>query len=213
MSNPGGLQRWLLAWVLCVLTVVLSVIYVDRPVADFVDANLRHTALFRLLEQALRPLIVTIGIALVFLLGVGCWRMTGRPLPSWTRAPLLCSASVIGTLAVVLVFKHIFGRVQPHLWTGDASHVHHGVYGFFLFHGGREYTAFPSATAALSGAVFEVLWIMFPRLRFLWVLTFVVITLAVLLTNGHFVADLIAGGFLGVSMGWLTVRLQKNFPR
>jgi membrane-associated phospholipid phosphatase len=178
--------------------------YVDRPVADYVQTHLRQTALFAGTARALGSLPVVVVLVLVFLLGAGCWALDGRALGSWTQTPLLCSWSAVWSLSVTIVLKHIFGRSSP-----DPLYVVRRVYGFHWLHGGPGYEAFPSGTAAITAAILSVVWIRVPRLRAFCVLLFAFVSLALILTNGHWVADVLGGGFLGASIGWMTVLLLR----
>jgi membrane-associated phospholipid phosphatase len=178
--------------------------YVDRPVADYVQTHLRQTALFAGAARALGPLPLMVVLALVFLLGAGCWALDGRALASWTQTPLLCSWSAVWSLSVTIVLKHIFGRSSP-----DPLYVVHRAYEFHWLQGGPGYEAFPSGTTAITAAILSVVWIRVPRLRTVCVLLFAFVSIALILTNGHWVADVLGGGFLGASIGWMTVLLLR----
>ncbi len=176
--------------------------YVDRPVADYVQTNLGQTALFGWTTGALEPLVWVLVVVLSLLFASGCWALSGRPLGDWTRTPLLCSWSVVWTLSATVVLKELFGRSSP-----DPAYVVRRVYQFHLLHGSPGYQAFPSGTTAVAAAIFSVVWIQVPRLRAACAILFTVLAIALVITNGHWVADLVAGGFLGASLGWMTVLL------
>ena len=53
----------------------------------------------------------------------------------------------------------------------------------------------------------SVLWICYPRFRVLYALCMAAVAVALVAANFHFLGDVIAGGFLGVSTGWLTVAI------
>jgi membrane-associated phospholipid phosphatase len=176
--------------------------YVDRPVADYVQTHLRQTALFDWTTRVLGPLPAVLILALVFLLGAGCWALAGRALGSWTQTPLLCSWSAVWSLSVTIVLKHLFGRSSP-----DPLYVVRRVYEFHWLHGSPGYEAFPSGTTALTAAILSVVWIRMPRLRTACGLLLAFVSTALVITNGHWVADVLGGGFLGASIGWMTVLL------
>ncbi len=208
MTGSSALRYWLLAFALCVAAVIFSVAYVDRPVADYVHANLLQLVFFEVIGDALAPLAAVVVLALLLLLGSACWVATGRPLGSWTGTPLLCSWSLVWALAAEVTLKRIFGRAEPEYWTGASESAGHlGVYGFRLLRGHAGFESFPSGTMAIAASILSVLWILVPRLRVIWALVFAFVAVAIVVTNGHFVADVIAGAFLGASIGWMTVRL------
>jgi membrane-associated phospholipid phosphatase len=50
-------------------------------------------------------------------------------------------------------------------------------------------------------------WIITPRLRLPGVFLVLLLCGGVVITNGHWLSDVIAGAFLGASIGWMTVLL------
>jgi membrane-associated phospholipid phosphatase len=74
-------------------------------------------------------------------------------------------------------------------------------------------SAFPSGHAIAATAIVTVLWIMTPRLRIPSVLLAAAVMSAMLINNFHWLSDMIAGAFLGLSIGWMTVRLQSAIGR
>jgi membrane-associated phospholipid phosphatase len=209
MDNHAAFRYWLLALALCVAAVATCVAYCDRPVADSVEAHLGHTCLSLWLNRGLRPLSLVVVAALFFLFACGIWVLSGRQLGQWTETPLLCSWSATWAGAVEIVFKRIFGRACP-----DPTYIHNHVYGFHWLHGGAHWDSFPSGTAAISAAIVTVLWIVSPRWRAASLLFAAVLSVSVVAGNYHWVSDVIAGAFLGVTIGWSTVRLlcPRNRP-
>jgi membrane-associated phospholipid phosphatase len=106
------------------------------------------------------------------------------------------------------VFKRLFGRAWP-----DPEFVQNHIYGFHLLHGGPHWHSFPSGTAAISAAIMSVLWILQPRWRALGALTVALLCAAVVVTNHHWVGDVVAGTFLGAFIGRMTVRVSMPGDR
>lgn len=202
MSDNIVFRNWLFAFAATAIAVVACIAYVDRPVAEFFDGHLRHTTTWVWLDRALAPLDLVVVTAFLFLFGCGTWVMSGRLLSSWTRTPLLCSWAAMWATAADIILKHIFGRAWP-----DPTYIQDHLYGFRLLHGGPHWQSFPSGTAAISAAIVSVLWIVKPRSRATGVLTVAMLCVAVVITNFHWVGDVIAGTFLGTSIGWMTVQL------
>jgi membrane-associated phospholipid phosphatase len=202
MRDNVALRIWSFAFAATAIAVVVCIAYIDRPVAEFFDTHLRHTTTWVWLDRALAPLDIVVVAALLFLFGSGAFVMSGCLLGSWTRIPLLCSWAAMWATAAVIIFKHIFGRAWP-----DPTYVQSHLYGFRLLHGGPHWESFPSGTAAISSAIASVLWIVMPRWRAIVALIVALLCAAVVITNYHWVGDVIAGAFLGTSIGWMTVRL------
>jgi membrane-associated phospholipid phosphatase len=203
MVNRTAFRNWLFAFAATVVAVVVCVAYVDRFVAEFLERHFRHTLAWGWLSRALAPLDVVVVVALLFLLGCGTWVMSGGRLPRWTQTPLLCSWAAMWATAADIVFKRIFGRAWP-----DPTYVENHLYGFHLLHAGPHWDSFPSGTAAISAAIMSVLWAATRRWRAVTVLLVILVCIAVVIANYHWVADVIGGAFLGVSIGWMTVRLD-----
>lgn len=160
------------------------------------------TAAWVWMDRALAPLDLTLAMALLFVLACGIWASSGRLLPLWTRTPRLCGWAAVWATVATFVFKRLFGRAGP-----DPAYVHDHLYGFRLLHSGPHWHSFPSGTAAISVAIVSVLWILLPRWRALGVLIATLLCVTVVLTNYHWVGDVIAGTFLGAFIGWMTVRV------
>ena len=208
MIYQDGFRRWLIALALCVIAVLVSVAYVDRPAAEFFNTHVRHTELWGWLDHLLAPFVLIPVVALLFLLGSGCWLLSGRQLGAWTLKPLLLSWSGIWALAAEFIFKQIFGRAWP-----DPGYVENHLYGFRLLHGGPHWNSFPSGTATISAAILATLWLVAPRLRLPGAFLAILLCSGVVVTNGHWLSDVIAGAFLGASIGWMTVPLVRTFLR
>jgi membrane-associated phospholipid phosphatase len=107
-------------------------------------------------------------------------------------------------VAADIVCKHILGRGWP-----DPTYLHNHLDGFHLLRG-THWDAFPWGTAAISIAIVSVIWIMTPRWRAIAVLTALLLSVAVVVSNYHWLSDVIAGAFLGASVGWSRVRLLSE---
>jgi membrane-associated phospholipid phosphatase len=204
MTGNGAFRWWLFGLGLCAGVVTLCVAYVDRPVADFVYTHLSRKDLYRTLTRLPDPLQWVVMLAVVVLLVAGCRAIAGQPLGDWKRVPLNCSWALVWAVAAVTVLKYAFGRTWP------GAYVQDGVYGFHAFHGGDGYESFPSGITAGAASILTVLWILVPRLRVVWGLGLGVAAFGLVMTNSHFVGDVIGGGFLGATTGWMSVALWRR---
>jgi len=202
MTDKAAFRNWLLALALCVVAVGLCIGFVDRPLAEWLDAHVRHTEFWAALHLALYPFLLVVLAALFFLIGCGVSMISGRSLRPWTAIPILCSWATMWAVASEIILKRIFGRG----WT-DPTFVREHLYGFHFLHGETHWDAFPSGTATVSFAILAVLWILRPRWRVAGRATVVLLSVAVVIGNYHWLSDVIAGGFLGVTIGRGTVAL------
>jgi membrane-associated phospholipid phosphatase len=205
MIDERESRLWLLTSALCVIAVVVSVSYVDRPAAVLFNTYVRHTELWGWLNRLLAPFVLVPVAALIFPLGLGCWLLSGRQIGTWALKPLLCSWSAIWALAAEFVCKQIFGRAWP-----DPAYIENHLYGFRFLNGGPSWNSFPSGTATISAAIVATVWLVAPRLRLPSVLLAVLLCGGAVVTNGHWLSDVIAGAFLGASIGRMTVLLLRS---
>lgn len=144
------------------------------------------------------------------MLGCGVWVMSGKKLATWAKSAMVCCWSMAFALLTTLVLKQLFGRTACEVWVfGRTDFTVSGFADFHLLHGGAGQQGFPSGTASITAAVGSVMWVQWVRMRPLVVLL-AVIPIAIVSVNYHFVADIVAGGFLGVTIGMMTVRLLQN---
>jgi membrane-associated phospholipid phosphatase len=112
--------------------------------------------------------------------------------------------------------KFAFGRTWPDTWVNDnPSFIHDGVFGFNPFHGGPGYMSFPSGHLSLTCAIVSVLWIMYPAFRPFYAAVVLAVVVGLVGANYHFLSDIIAGGFVGTSTGWMMTafwRLPRAAP-
>jgi membrane-associated phospholipid phosphatase len=192
----NGLRICLGLLVLTTLAVGLSVRYADRPISIFVASSLGS---LRLAEELKDTPSFFIPISfLVF--GIFLWRrFAAKPLAKLDRACLLAGLSVLVTNIINDALKLLFGRTWPQYLF--PSFIGQGAYGFHPFHHGYGYKSFPSGHAAAVCALLSVAWRFYPRFRFLYVFTAISFSALLVVMNFHFLADVIAGAFLGSSIG------------
>jgi membrane-associated phospholipid phosphatase len=203
----NAMQKWSIGFLLTVAAVAGSYVWLDRPIALFVHDQFQHFDLFRKLTYI--PEIITPLVILAFA-AVGLHALSGRPLPKLQTVVVLAAASLAVAGAVKDQLKFAFGRTWPETWVrNNPSFIRDGVYGFYPFHGGPGFAAFPSGHTAAICAVMSVLWICYPRFRPLYAVAMASVAVGLIGADFHFLGDVIAGGFLGVLIGWLTVVLWE----
>jgi len=205
MRNPIPIHWSLASLAACILAVILCMAYIDRPIADFVQEHLHQRSLQTFMDGFLYMAPIALLFALLLLFAAGYALLHGQALGAWASTPLLCAWSATWALSVAVVLKRVFGRscVYPNYIVGHS-------YGFQPFHGVGSYESFPSGTTAVAAALLSVVWLRYPRQRGVCALLLVLVALALILTQSHWVSDIIGGGFLGVLVGSMTVRLLRS---
>jgi membrane-associated phospholipid phosphatase len=206
-TSITALQRWLLALLLTAAAVVVCYRWLDRPLALLVHAHSAQRKTFARLTYIPDPLLPLAATAFV---AFGLWALAGRPLSKIVTSGVLCSISLIVAETIKSQLKFAFGRLWPDTWVqNNPSFIHDGAYGFIFFHGGAGYASYPSGLTAATCAVISVLWIKFPKLRPVYALVVLAVAVGLIGANYHFLSDVIAGGFVGSSTGWMTAALWQ----
>jgi membrane-associated phospholipid phosphatase len=203
----SGLHRWI--WSLAGTAVAVAIAYqwLDRPIALFFHKTVARPETFATLTYAPDPMVP---LACSVFAALGLVSLSGRTLSRLQICAMLASLSLIVAELTKTQLKLFFGRTWPDTFVNDnPSFLRDGVYGFNLFHGGRGYASFPSGHTAVTCAVITVLWIYYPRWRPLYALAIVAVGIGLIGANYHFLGDVIAGGFVGISSGWMLTSLWK----
>jgi membrane-associated phospholipid phosphatase len=207
--NP--MQKWSIALLLTICAVWASYFWLDRPIAVFAHERLRPLGIFTEiaeLPELMKPFLV------VFFLAAALRALSGRPLARLLTVAGLAMASFAVAHAIKDQLKFAFGRTWPETWVrNNPSFIHDGVFGFFPFQGGQGFASFPSGHTTAICAVMSVLWICYPRFRLLYALVIAVVVIGIIGSDFHFLGDIIAGAFLGASIGWFTVVLWEYGER
>jgi membrane-associated phospholipid phosphatase len=205
------IQRWLLALLLTALAVAICYLWIDRPLALLVHAHSEHRESFANLTHI--PDLLAPGAAIAFLIS-GLFALAGKGTSKCVTIIALCSIGLIVSAAVKSELKFMFGRTWPETWVrNNPSFIHDGAYGFNLFHGGPGFASFPSGHTAVTCGVISVLWILYPKFRALYAAVVLAVAIGLIGADYHFLSDVIAGGFVGTSVGWMTVVLWQAWEK
>lgn len=185
-------SRWLMAGAV-LAAIPLCILFVDRPVTEFLVAH------------PLPGLSRLVWLPRVFFLVALVTPFFARTLAQparWKKALLLLSISVLWSIAVVELFlKRLAGRLGPDAWLLDHQYGFHWFRGRFF-----RYQSFPSGEAALLMAAIGILWVLYPRWRWIYALAFLVEALALVTLQWHFISDVLAGGLIGACGAALAFR-------
>jgi membrane-associated phospholipid phosphatase len=194
----------LVAVVVCVGLVALCYIFVDRPVALFVHEH--RLSQIQFLKWLQDPPPVLQSLAPVALVALAVRRAYG-PFLKWQLTIMAACISLLVAVQFKETLKIAFGRYWPETWTNDnPSFLGSGAYGFHPFHDGDWYASFPSGHMTRTIAITAVIWIAYPRWRWLCLLAPAAVATGLIGMNYHFVSDVIAGGFVGGIVGMYVAR-------
>jgi membrane-associated phospholipid phosphatase len=203
--------KWMASLATTIVAVVLSYVWLDRPIALYVHDEFHGVKALPWLTF-IPDCLAVVAVAIFIVMG---WRVaSGRRLSRVESVFLVCGVSLAVAVAIKDQLKFAFGRTWPETWVNNnLSLIRNHVYGFNPFHGGVGYASFPSGHTTAICAVMSVLWICYPKFRAIYVLLIAGVTVGLIGADYHFLSDVIAGGFLGVSTGWMTVSFWECAER
>jgi membrane-associated phospholipid phosphatase len=192
-----ALVAWLLALFATVAFVLFSIQWLDRPIAVYFSKLIPRERLP--IELADRIFSIPSIAAILFVL-LGLRAVNERRFSKVETVIALCT---IGTLIMTVIkdqLKFVFGRTWPYL-------LQHDVYEFNFFKSGSFLESFPSGHAAVAATVLSIVWSFFPKARSLCTTVFVVANFGLVALSLHYLSDVVAGTFAGVSVGLFTVAI------
>jgi membrane-associated phospholipid phosphatase len=197
---------WIASLLLCAVAVAVCVDWVDRPVARAMEWGSTEPPLAPLLGYV--PALVVVA-AVVFLPGIPLLALRW---PRLARQVAVCAAAYVVAALAKHLGKIAFGRTWVESWQPyQPSFLRTGVYGFFPFHVGRGYGAFPSGHMCVTMALVVVAMVLWPRLWGLWAAGAVAMALLLVALNVHFVSDVVAGAWLGTACATLVLHAVRRW--
>jgi membrane-associated phospholipid phosphatase len=198
-------KMWLVGFFATAAVVLVSVQWIDRPIAlwifDVFGGQRMPT------QTADRVFSIPLVTTIVFVI-FGIIAVIGRRFSKLEATIAMCAISTLATTVIKDQLKFAFGRTWPDTWgPGIVSFVRDNVYGFHFFQSGKSFESFPSGHAAVAAAVLSVVWILFPNRRVSCTIGLIAVDIGLVALNLHFLSDVVAGSFVGVSTGLFTVAL------
>jgi membrane-associated phospholipid phosphatase len=213
------LRGSLLALLVCAMLVTVCYFFVDRQVAYFVrDHEVNQHVVLKWLTYPPPYLQGFAPVVLVVLMLRRAW----GPFRRWEQTVFAVCVSLLISIQFKDSLKYAFGRTWPDTWIKTVTHA--GIeenpsllrdgeagYGFHPFHSDYQtadwYASFPSGHTTRTVAIVAVVWIAYPRWRWLCILATLAVAIGLIGMNYHFVGDVIGGCFVGGIVGAYTTFL------
>lgn len=230
-SHPGPSWRALgrfiaLGGVVTIALTMAAVRWVDLPLALWIHGQGLDGHLW--MRTFLDTPIIATPIAVIYALVYVARRARSRPSRA-ERDWFLVSLTLLVSLQVKSVLKLTFGRTWPRevmnvSISGGGSaksaaydcvsthgYINDGIHLFNFFHGSeKQFAAFPSGSTASLVAMVIPIMAMYPKLRWPLMVFSAVSMCFFILTNTHFLADVIAGLYVGVLCGGVCVAMRND---
>jgi len=169
----------------------LSVTAIDRPVAEFINANVK---LEWLLTARLLSVVSTLVPFVLLIVLIFRYVVTGESIKMRNRIiALVVSAS--GAILCVEIIKVMFWR------TNVSEYLAAGMYSFrYLdFANSQDLSSFPSEYGAISGTIATSLCKMMPSYRPTLILLVLILTGSQIVSGVDFVSDIFSGLAIGIA--------------
>lgn len=185
------------------LMVVLSHFYLDARIAMFFNRQ------FETRSQLLGPVDRLTHIASYLFLMVCAIAISGGAVYLYLRHSgadnvhrrffQIISIALPAAFLLKSFLQDVFGAPSPKLW------LHYpGEWGFHWFTGGGQLNAFPSGHMSVLTPLIIALWRFYPRYRNIFIVLGLALAGALIVTNSHFLSDVIAGAYLGLLVDFYT---------
>lgn len=180
----------------------ISVAWLDPRLALAIARLIPPATLDPNVPDLLAPLVAAVSVA-----GTVAWIVARkRHRTRFARVALLAATVGPSALGLKYLAKWVFGRPAVQLFL-----VQPQARAFHWFAGSGNYVGFPSGHMLVATAWVVTVTEFYPRLRPWGRLALLVLALALLLGSYHFLGDLIAGTFLGATVGWITLGLDARW--
>lgn len=190
-----------------VVLIVLSFLFVDRPLARLCDTLPAVTvSVFRYLSL-LSSFPVALAACLI-MLTIFVIRVYGRRMTQVSQAPLLfIPATTLTTWFFVSALKHVFGRYRPVMF------LTRELYGFRFLQLGYDSTSFPSGHAAIAFSFLLAAAVARPKDRVALIVLAAALALSRVIITAHFLSDVVAGAAVGAGFVLLfhTIFEQRGY--
>ena len=196
--SAGKHSGYDLALLIALVPVAMATYYcighLDIAVAEFVRhyiyANKEWQHLTSSIPDALLILVVCVTVGSFSLFR---YRASHRGIDAVAVMYKMLAVTAPVSYIVKSFLKYAFGRVNTREWLHAPQE-----YGFHWFSGAQRHSGFPSGHMLVVAALVAVVWRFHPRYRPACLGLLVVLALAMIATNYHFVSDVIAGAYVGL---------------
>lgn len=208
MTNLQIDKKLLVSGLLLTPFVLFCVQYLDVRVALYVKDHLYSNTHWSKMTSNLPDLLLLVviismlGALLVYL--VRSWRGIHDATTNFAKLVLWVAPA---SYLVKMVLKIAFGRVNTRCWLQEP-----GLYGFHWFQMREGCDGFPSGHMLVICTLLAALWRFYPRTRPLCLVAATALGVALVVTNYHFVSDVLVGAYLAVVVEAVAFRLLIREP-
>ncbi len=173
--------------------VIFSHLYLDERIAGLFGDIMKKNSLMSVyscdIPDILLPVAILYTVTSWIVYAVLTSRGTGN---GCSRFFLLTGCTVPLSFLLKSVLKDLFGKVTTRAWL-----KHKYLYGFHWFDGGSDFNGFPSGHMILFTVLALAVIRFYPRYRSACIGFLLLMAVALIVTEYHFLSDILAGALLG----------------
>ena len=197
-------------WIITLLAlggVFLGIMFLDGGIALWVMELLKMSpVVYRTTATIPDLLLLLVGSGTAAMWTVYCYLVTRGVENSQTRFLKLAATVLPVSYLLKSFLQFAFGRINTRAWL-----LVSGPIDFRLFHGSGERGGFPSGHMTVFTAFFAAVWCCYPRYRTLSASFLLTLGVALIVTDYHFLSDVIAGAYTGLLLTIVSGRfLEKS---
>jgi membrane-associated phospholipid phosphatase len=203
-----NMKKVSISFLLVVLLVLCSYFFLDERTALFVKRAWMSHSRLAVFSANIPNFLFSIVCLITGIAWTAYFYLTHKGIyDTHTRFFQLVAITIPLTYFLKSTLKHAVGRIDTRFWLR-----HPGFKEFHWFHGGGNYTSFPSGHMAVFMAFVIALWRFYPRYHSAYFGFLSILALALIMTNYHFISDVIAGAYLGFLVNYFTHLGLTFFP-
>lgn len=194
------MKKIIISFMLIVLLLICSYYFLDIRIALFINKAWRYHSGLAIFSSNIPDFLFLIVCLITAIAWTGYFYLVRRGIyNTHTQFFQLIALTIPLTFALKSILKYSVGRINTRFWLR-----HPGCKEFHWFHGVGNYGGFPSGHMAVFMALFIALWRFYPRYRYLYAGFLSALALALIVTDYHFISDVLAGVYLGFIVNFFT---------
>ncbi|HET6421829.1 MAG TPA: phosphatase PAP2 family protein [Geobacteraceae bacterium] len=175
------------------LVIIFSHLYMDERIAGFFGEMMKEGSVMSLCSCDIPDLLIHIAIFYTVTSWIAYSVLKRRKIDNRnTRFFLLTGCTVPVSFLLKSFLKDLFGKVTTRAWLKQKY-----LYGFHWLDGGSDFSGFPSGHMLLFMVLALGVIRFYPRFRSASIGFLLLLAVALIVTDYHFLSDIIAGALLG----------------
>jgi membrane-associated phospholipid phosphatase len=186
--------------------VIVSYFFFDTGIAEYSGGLLRNYGMLATYASDIPDLLFPIAcVTTGSSWAVYCLLKRNNISSPYARFFHLIGWTVPLSFILKTILKYVFGMANTRVWLANEAE-----YGFHWFQGNGNYGGFPSGHMAVFTVVVIAFIRFFPRFRLAGLFLLLILAAALIITDYHFLSDVIAGTYLGLIVDDFTSRVLED---